>query len=301
MSRKPTSSAKDEGFNGYGSGASDPPLLRREDEIRLSTVIQRLSAKGSELTGEELVELKEAKDIFVRSNLRLVVALARRLSRPGIPIEDLIQEGNIGLMRAVDLFDGRKGFRFSTYAAWWIRQGILQALATYRGGLNIPRTIQQELAALRRAERDLVQKLGRQPRLSEVAASAGIEELRARELESYAQGVLSLEASVGQGDGDYEATLGDFVPDTVSLGIEGTIVRQDLVRVISQAIEHLELREQQILRFRFGLDGTEGHSVEEAAAEFGVSRERVRQVEARAISRLRRNEASEILRDVMRD
>jgi len=280
---------------------SDYDQLTREEEVRLSTLIQVISAKGDKATKAEREQLAAAKERFVNANLKLVHALARSYLRPGVSLEDLVQEGNIGLMRAVDLFDGRKGFRFSTYATWWIRQGFHQALATSRTGLDIPRNLRQELNAFRQAERDLVQRLGREPRLDEIAKAAGIDELRVSELLAYGQSVLSLEASSSSGGDEEGSPLGERIADDTGPGIEGTIVRRDLARVIGQVVERLDPREADILVFRFGLQGGVPHTVDEAAKEFGLSRERIRQVEARAIARLRRDDSALALRQILED
>ncbi len=280
---------------------SDFDQLTREEEVRLSTLIQTLTAQGDSLSSEEKEQLALAKERFVSANLKLVRALARSYLRPGVSLEDLIQEGNIGLMRAVDLFDGRKGFRFSTYATWWIRQGFHQALAGSRTGLDIPRTLQHELNSYRHAERDLVQRLGREPRVDEIAKAAGIDDLRASELVAYGQSVLSLEANSSSGGDEDGSPLGERIADDTGPGIEGTIVRKDLVRVIAQVVERLDSREAEILIFRFGLQGGVPHSVDEAAKEFGLSRERIRQVEARAIARLRRADSVFALREILED
>ncbi len=273
--------------------------LSRVDEVRLSGIIHDLADRENLSVAEERV-LAEAKQVFVRSNLRLVAALARRYHVQGMPLDDLVQEGNIGLMRAVELFDGRKGFRFSTYASWWIKQAILEAISSYKSEISLPRNLRQELAALQKSRQELQQRLGREPSPQELSEDSGIEPLRAAELQTYVPNVLSLEASP-LSDGESDITLGDMVADTASLPIEGTIVRRDLSRVIGKALQHLDLRERQILAFRFGLEGQQPHTIEEAAEEFGVSRERIRQVEVREIARLRKNDAGSILRDVMRD
>ncbi len=273
--------------------------LSRADEVRLSEIIHELSnIDGLSASGRRA--LAQAKQVFVRRNLRLVASLARRYHVQGIPLDDLVQEGNIGLMRAVELFDGRKGFRFSTYASWWIKQAILEAISSYKSEISLPRNLRQELSALQKSRRELEQRLGREPTMQELSDESGIEPLRAAELQSYVPSVLSLETSP-LSDGESDITLGDMVADTASPPIEGTIVRRDLSRVIGKALQHLDRREREILAFRFGLEGQQPHTIEEAAEEFGVSRERIRQVEVRAISRLRKNDGDSVLRDVMRD
>ncbi len=278
------------------SGAA---LLSRDEEVQLSAIVQELQGRDQRTREEERI-LAAAKERFVSSNLRLVASIARRMHGGAVPLEDLIQEGNIGLMRAVELYDGRKGFRFSTYATWWIRQAISQAIGEFRNEISLPRSLQQDFQRIQQIRLDLQQKFGREPRLEEVADACGLELFRVEEILMYAQSVLSLEASPTTDSGS-ESVLGDAVPDRSSPPIEETVTSQDLGRVVQLVLDQLEERERAILVYRFGLNGEEPHSIEQASDRFGVSRERVRQVEARAISRLRRNESTQALKEVLRD
>ncbi|WP_298211773.1 sigma-70 family RNA polymerase sigma factor [Ferrimicrobium sp.] len=285
--------------HGFLASLAGGSLLSREDEVQLSAIVQELQGRD-QLTPEEQRILVAAKERFVAANLRLVASIARRMHGGGAPLEDLIQEGNIGLMRAVELYDGRKGFRFSTYATWWIRQAISQAIGEFRNEISLPRSLQQDFQRIQAVRLDLQQKLGREPRLDEVAEACGLELFRVEEIMMYAQTVLSLEAGPITDSGS-ESMLGDAVPDRSSPPLEETVASQDLGRVVQLVLDQLEERERSILVYRFGLNGEEPHSIEQASERFGVSRERVRQVEARAISRLRRNELTQALKEVLRD
>jgi RNA polymerase sigma factor (sigma-70 family) len=274
-------------------------LLDSKDEARLSEIIRTIGALPDPTPSEKKV-LNETKSIFVKANIRLVVALANRLSPTPTLRDDLIQEGTIGLMRAVELYDGRKGFRFSTYASWWIRQAIMEALGWLSSDLTLPRNIRQELSAVQRARLELEQRLGREPSEAELSEVTGLSYERLSELIYYGQRVLSLESPT-VADGDSDVVLLDTVADTGSGAIEDTIVRSDLQRLIVSAMDVLDEREREILTYRFGLAGLHPHSLEEAAAHFGIPRERIRQIEARAISRLRRSAEVQGIRDVIEE
>jgi len=265
------------------------------DEVLLSTFLQEVQ-ESLDRAPEEDQLAAQVRERFVAANMGLVVSVARRHATAGIPLEDLVQEGTIGLLRAIELYDGRRGFRFSTYATWWIRQAIAQALARSRRDLALPRGIASELARLEQARRDLEQRLGRSPTLAELARASGLEELRVRELEGYARSVLSLDQRIGE---DQDATLADVVADHDAEPIEETIEHEDLRLVIQAAIANLDPREREVLAYRFGLEGNQPHTLEDAAAHFGIARERIRQIEVRAIARLRRGEAAPVLRTVL--
>ncbi|ACU54191.1 RNA polymerase, sigma 32 subunit, RpoH [Acidimicrobium ferrooxidans DSM 10331] len=271
--------------------------LLPDEEVALSIVLQE-AQEAEDVPPDVAAVVQAARERFVEGNMGLVVSIARRYVQPGISLDDLVQEGTIGLLRAIDLYDGRRGFRFSTYATWWIRQAIAQALTRTRRDVVLPRGIAAELARVEVQRRELEQALGRQPSMAELAAASGIDELRVRELQGYARSVLSLDQAVGE---ERDVTLADIVPDRDAEPIEETIEHADLRTVIAGALAHLEPREREVLAFRFGLEGNEPHSLEDAAAYFGIARERIRQIEARAIARLRRGDLAPVLRRVLED
>jgi len=256
------------------SGAKPTATKRRTDE--------RLRREG-----------ERARDEMIQANLRLVVSMARRYRWTGIPLLDLIQEGNIGLMRGVGKYDWRKGFKFSTYATWWIRQAIQRGVADRGRVIRLPVHIHELLLRVGRARVDLKSKLGREPTDEEVAESAWVPIDRVRELRGLSAHVLSLETPVGE-DGD--ATIGEFVPDEsagkryeeVLSGIE----RDEAMKVIATLNE----RERRIVALRFGLTGEEPLTLEEVGKLFGLTRERIRQLEAKAMAKLRHPSRSAALR-----
>jgi RNA polymerase primary sigma factor len=280
----------------YFAEISKVPLLTHEQVTALARRIEaakiaeeRLSVMGEPepVLEAQLIKVVEdglrAKRQLIESNLRLVVSVAKYFTRYGVPLMDLVQEGNIGLIRAVERYDYRKGYRFSTYATWWIRQAILRALADQGRIIKIPSNIADEASRVNRATNALYQRLGREPRIDEVARESELSPERVAELLSLTQGTVSLETPIGH---DEQATLGDLIADEEEAPHE-LLTRRLAQEQVREVIEALTERERQILKMRFGLDGSRPKTLEEVGAEFNVTRERIRQIEAKTLAKLR--------------
>jgi RNA polymerase primary sigma factor len=273
------------------------PLLTPQQEVELAMQIengrrseQRLEDEsGLDKVERSILESTQKKGVraaehLVEANLRLVVSIAKKYVGRGMPLLDLFQEGNLGLMRAAEKFDYRKGFRFSTYATWWIRQSVTRALADQGRTIRVPVHMVETINKLIHAQRALMQELGREPTIPEIAADLEVDPERVTELRRIAQDPVSLESPLGT---EEESTLGDFVEDReAEVPVEVASFKL-LQEYIALALEELNERERQVLVMRFGLDDGKVRTLEEVGAYFGVTRERVRQLETKALAKLR--------------
>ena len=258
------------------------PLLTAEEEIDLAKRMQEND--------------QAAKKRLCEANLRLVVSIAKRYVGRGMLFLDLIQEGNMGLMKAVEKFDYQKGFKFSTYATWWIRQSITRAIADQARTIRIPVHMVETINKLTRVQRVLLQELGREPSPAEIAEKMGVTEERVREIQKIAQDPVSLETPIGE---EEDSHLGDFIEDektaTPSDSVASTMLKEQLLGVL----DTLTPREEKVIRLRYGIDDGKPRTLEEVGREFNVTRERIRQIEAKALRKLRHPSRSKKLKDFL--
>ena len=283
------------------------PLLTAEDEVELAKSIEAglfadEKLRGGPLPGPESVDLQilvaegdRSKQRLIEANLRLVVSIAKRYIGRGLVFLDLIQEGNLGLIRAVEKFDYTRGYKFSTYATWWIRQAITRAIADQARTIRVPVHMVETINKLARVQRQLHQDLGREATPDEIAAEMGIEPERVADIQRIAQEPVSLQAPIGEEESD----LGDFIEDAdavVPIEAAAFIMLQDQ---LERVLDDLSRREQRIIQLRFGL--TDGHprTLEEVGREFGVTRERIRQIESKTLAKLRHPSRAQMLREYL--
>lgn len=267
-------------------------------------IYMREMGQFSMLSADEEIELahriaegdQSAKNELVEANLRLVVSLARHYQGCGLSYQDLIQEGNIGLIKAAEKFDVSKGFRFSTYASWWIKQALSRAIADQSRTIRIPVHMTENINKFKKVERELLSQLNREPKIKEIADAMGISEKQAKEIQSYIVEPTSLDIQVGDDD---DTTIGSFIEDTHFVNPESAYIKESNGDIVNAVLDTLSDREANILRLRFGIGGKKAMTLEEVGKEYGLTRERIRQIEAKALRKLRHPSRANILKECM--
>jgi RNA polymerase primary sigma factor len=278
---------EDQPQSGYFDDVSDDSVrlyLREIGKIPLLNAAEELELAQKVVAGD-----KRAKDKMAEANMRLVVSIAKRYSGRGLDFLDLIQEGNTGLLRAVEKFDPDKGFKFSTYATWWIRQAITRAIADQARTIRIPVHMVETINKLLRTQRRMTQELNREPTIDELARELEMEPDKVEYVMKIKQDITSLDAGVGRDGEDDDSVLSDFIEDEEAASPEETASNQLLKEQVQAILAMLSEREQKILKMRFGLEDGKSHTLEEVGQEFSVTRERIRQIEAKALAKLRKH------------
>lgn len=302
------------------------PLLNSEEELKLAneivanreelaavhaqiTEITARETEDGELTKQDVekrqelkakaVKLSRPKDKMAEANMRLVVSIAKRYSGRGLDFLDLIQEGNTGLLRAVEKFDPDKGFKFSTYATWWIRQAITRAIADQARTIRIPVHMVETINKLLRTQRRMTQELNREPTIDELAKELEMEPEKVEYVIKIKQDITSLDTGVGRDGEDDDSVLGDFIEDEEGATPEESATGQLLKEQVQSILSTLSEREQKIVKMRFGLENGKSHTLEEVGQEFAVTRERIRQIEAKALAKLRKHKDARKLHEYL--
>ena len=290
----------------YLNGIGRTALLTAQDEVDLAKRIEagvfarHVLDSGARISPTRRADLRQlvregqrAKDHLLEANLRLVVSLAKRYTGRGMPLLDLIQEGNLGLIRAVEKFDYTKGFKFSTYATWWIRQAITRGMADQSRTIRLPVHLVEQVNKLARVKRDLHQRLGREATHEELSAETGIPAEKISDLLDHSRDPVSLDMPVGA---EEEAPLGDFIEDSEAADAESAVISGFLQDDLRRVLATLDEREQNVIRLRYGLDDGQPRTLDQIGKRFGLSRERVRQIEREVMAKLRQGDRAERLR-----
>lgn len=291
------------------------PLLNGEEELELAQKVvanrDELAEVQEKLASDDLkpaerqklesrmTKLSRPKDKMAEANMRLVVSIAKRYSGRGLDLLDLIQEGNTGLLRAVEKFDPDKGFKFSTYATWWIRQAITRAIADQARTIRIPVHMVETINKLLRTQRRMTQELNREPTIEELAVELEMEPEKVEYVIKIKQDITSLDAGVGRDEGEDDSVLGDFIEDEDTATPEESAANQLLKEQVQSVLSSLSEREQKIIKMRFGLENGKSHTLEEVGQEFAVTRERIRQIEAKALAKLRKHKDAKKLHEYL--
>ena len=290
----------------YLNGIGKTALLTAEDEVELAKRIEaglyaqhlldtrkRLGEKRKNALATIATDGRAARSHLLEANLRLVVSLAKRYTGRGMPLLDLIQEGNLGLIRAMEKFDYTKGFKFSTYATWWIRQAVTRGMADQSRTIRLPVHLVEQVNKLSRIKREMHQTLGREATDEELAEESGIPAEKINDLLEHSRDPVSLDMPVGA---DEEAPLGDFIEDSEAMSAENTVIAELLHTDIRHVLATLDEREKQVIQLRFGLDDGQPRTLDQIGKLFGLSRERVRQIEREVMIKLRNGDRAELLR-----